>query len=107
MSTVANEVTNCDGCGVCCMGQNVVPLSDVSLARLEGVRPPRAIPLVLLDELETIMRGPLSGDDDQACVWLNRASGKCNHHEHRPNVCREFEVGGEDCLRVRKAAGIQ
>ena len=89
------------------MGMNLASLSDISLARLEGVRPPRAIPLVLLDELRATMRGPLSGDDSQACVWLNRASGKCNHHEHRPNVCRGFEVGGEDCLRVRKIAGIK
>ena len=107
MSQAATKVTNCDGCGACCMGQNLVPYSDISLARLACKRPPRAIPLVLLEDLEAIMCGPLFGDDNCPCIWLNRASGKCNHHQHRPNVCRDFEIGGEACLEIRRRAGIK
>jgi Fe-S-cluster containining protein len=42
-------------------------------------------------------------DDDFGlpCFWL-MPEGTCRHYEHRPEVCREFEVGGEDCLRIRE-----
>ena len=35
------------------------------------------------------------------CYWLG-ADGKCLHYDERPLVCREFEMGGEDCLTLRK-----
>jgi Fe-S-cluster containining protein len=34
--------------------------------------------------------------DGVPCFWL--IGGKCKHYEHRPSVCREFEMGGESCL---------
>jgi Fe-S-cluster containining protein len=40
------------------------------------------------------------------CLWFDPVSRKCRHYEHRPPVCREFEVGGEDCLAWRQHRGI-
>ena len=94
------SVTNCDDCGACCMGQNLVPLSGAMLDN-------RTLPFDLREELHEVAMGPLAGDDYCPCIWLDRESGRCKHHEHRPQVCREFEVGGPDCLRIRREAGVE
>lgn len=100
---MTDKPTNCDGCGLCCMGQNLVPLSDISLERLGGFdEASTLIPARLVAELEATIRGPLSGDDTMPCVWLDRSCGKCAHHDYRPSVCREFEVGCEACLKYRR-----
>lgn len=39
--------------------------------------------------------------DIEPCLWLDMATHRCRHHEHRPEACREFEVGGRDCLTTR------
>lgn len=31
------------------------------------------------------------------CIWLDMASRKCRHYDHRPKTCREFVPGGEIC----------
>lgn len=31
--------------------------------------------------------------------------GQCMIYENRPTVCRDFEVGGQDCLTARKKHG--
>lgn len=101
-----NPVTNCDDCGACCMGQNLVPGSDVWIAKIAGQPPPRVIPLSLMKELDEVSAGPCRGCDDEPCLWLDRRAGRCRHHEHRPDVCREFEIGGEACLRIRAEVGL-
>lgn len=45
------------------------------------------------DTLETL---------DGPCIWLDMETRKCKHHQHRPNVCRDFETGCGDCLNWRK-----
>lgn len=34
--------------------------------------------------------------DDSPCLWLR--DGRCQHYEQRPSICRDFEMGGEECL---------
>lgn len=41
-----------------------------------------------------------------SCVWLEPISGECTNYEHRPFVCREFEVGCESCLSFRRFYNI-
>ena len=41
--------------------------------------------------------GPLDGP----CVWFDHDTRQCKHHEHRPRVCRDFQVGSKDCLAWR------
>jgi len=38
---------------------------------------------------------------DDACFWFDMESRKCKHHEFRPRVCRDFEVGSEPCIEWR------
>ena len=40
-------------------------------------------------------------DQDGPCCWLAPETKECRWYEYRPAICRNFEVGGEDCLRVR------
>lgn len=91
--------TNCDNCGACCMGQNLLPLSGNGLDETR-------LPVVLQESLERIIAGPLRGHDECPCVWLDRASGLCLHYQYRPSVCRDLEVGDEDCMRIRRKAGV-
>lgn len=62
-----NRPTNCDGCGACCLRQNLLPMTarilDKSLA---------FIPKRLGDELDAVAGGMLFGDDGCPCVWLDR-----------------------------------
>ena len=84
-------VTSCDGCGVCCREQNIPPyLDEIDF-----------IPLALQREVIDARKreAELAG---QPCLWWDPATGKCRHHEHRPNICREYEVGGELCLETRE-----
>ncbi len=36
--------------------------------------------------------------DDGWCAALDRSSMNCSIYEKRPLICREFEMGGYDCL---------
>lgn len=91
------KVTNCDNCGACCLGQNLLPLSG---AKLDGV----ALPPKLEKPLMAILRGPLVGNDECPCAWLDRTKGRCKHHKYRPSFCREFQVGSAECLFRRSQA---
>ena len=55
-----------------------------------------------------LVRGGTAVDGhDPPCCWLNQQTGKCRFYEHRPAICREeLLVGDEGCLRWRKAYGI-
>lgn len=46
-------------------------------------------------------RSPPEGELDGPCLWLDLDSRRCRHHDHRPQVCRDFEVGGQGCLDWR------
>jgi len=39
--------------------------------------------------------------DDGWCAALDRNSMRCTIYRDRPRPCREFELGGEDCLDER------
>ena len=45
-------------------------------------------------------------DMGRPCIWLDLETRKCLHYEHRPQMCRDFEVGNPHCLRMREACGI-
>lgn len=83
----------CENCGVCCEGQAFAPLSG---AMLDGIE----LPPAMLDDLN---RG-LDANPcyEGVCVWFDRATKGCKHYDLRPNVCRNLDVGDEDCLRIRK-----
>lgn len=39
--------------------------------------------------------------DDGWCAALDRATMKCTIYEHRPLICRDYEMGDSDCLAER------
>lgn len=41
--------------------------------------------------------------DDGWCAALDRSSMSCSIYRNRPLICREFELGGDDCLDERQA----
>lgn len=47
--------------------------------------------------------------DGHACVALDGVPGNvsCSAYEIRPTACREFEVGSQRCLYVRRWAGFK
>ena len=85
----------CDECGVCCMGVNPIFTEDEFVT----------IPMHLRVMLNVYMDSPRYSDGGNPCPWLDLCNGRCRHHEWRPDVCREFEVGGESCMRMRAEAG--
>ena len=46
-------------------------------------------------------RQPKPDQLDGPCYWYDERTRRCKHHEYRPRVCRDFVVGGEDCIAWR------
>jgi uncharacterized protein len=90
-------VTTCDGCGVCCTEVSVPPFLD----EIDFVPPELAAEFYAAQAIEAELVA-----QKQPCIWHDRATGKCKHHEHRPNICREYEIGGELCLETREKFGV-
>lgn len=44
--------------------------------------------------------------DDGWCEALDRNTLMCSIYEHRPLVCREFEMASGECITERELAGI-
>ena len=86
---------SCDGCGFCCHLQNRPPFLPSELDRL---------PPALAHSISDQVLGP---DDFSPgpCIWLT-PEGRCRHYDHRPSVCREFELNSQDCLEIRRAHGL-
>ena len=55
-----------------------------------------------IDEDEDGVRIMGKGDDGW-CAALDREHMRCGIYERRPLVCREFAMGGSDCLAERAA----
>ncbi len=39
--------------------------------------------------------------EDGLCAALDRATFRCRIYAHRPTICRDFEMGSDDCIEVR------
>lgn len=42
------------------------------------------------------------GELDGKCFWLDLETNLCKHHQHRPQVCRDFEAGSKECHHWRR-----
>ena len=128
----SEKPVECHGCGVCCFHMGypafILPqeprteaeieqdpdlrrLAEDSSARkrlLAGVKGEEhwfRLPENLKRELEEFVRSytpPLEGELDPPCFWLDEETRLCKHHEYRPRVCRDFEIGSSQCLEWRK-----
>ncbi len=78
----------CHDCGACCCRMPVLVLGD-----------PR-VPERYVEEDENGMTIMAQGDDGW-CVALDRNTLLCTIYEWRPQICRDFEMGGLDCQDIR------
>ena len=44
--------------------------------------------------------------DDGWCAALDRDTMRCRIYERRPTLCREYQVGGSECIAERSAAQL-
>ena len=128
---VINELPQCPGCGVCCFHMGypafTLPSKPLTLEQIEAdpklrelARHPQTRQQLLkgnpgeplwhrlpehlraeLDEFVAQYSVP-QGELDQPCFWLDMNTRLCKHHEHRPRVCRDFDVGSRGCLEWRE-----
>ncbi|MCO8125410.1 YkgJ family cysteine cluster protein [Stieleria sp. TO1_6] len=115
-------VVDCTDCGVCCqhMGFPAFNLMSQQLHAAESIDPTSLSPSAAADRLRWLQmpvelqqeileamdhyQPPSGGQLDGPCIWLDPSSKLCRHHQHRPQVCRDFPVGGIGCLQWRRAA---
>jgi Fe-S-cluster containining protein len=86
---------DCTTCGGCCAFSYDWPeFTDESDLQMEG------IPLELCD----VEHGRMKCAGDR-CLALTGEVGRqvsCSVYPNRPNVCRAFEPGSDDCNQVRR-----
>ena len=68
----------------------------------------RSLPDDAMQSLRQYMEQLLAGKtrEDQVCIWLDRQTRKCKYHDSRPSICREFEMGSEECREWREEFNI-
>ena len=81
------EIT-CSNCQACCCRLKVMIISDTGV-------PDQHIHIDK-DGRETMLRL-----GDGWCSALDRDTLMCSIYENRPWVCREFEMGGYECIDAR------
>ncbi len=40
------------------------------------------------------------------CVWLDSTTKLCQHYDHRPQACRDFEINSQLCRLSRWDEGL-
>ena len=86
----------CNNCGVCCSTVGSPPFIDEEVRSL----PADLQNLVLnlgYSSLEAIQK---------PCYWWDLSTKKCKHHDHRPQICKDFETGGLVCIKQREFYNI-
>jgi Fe-S-cluster containining protein len=93
----------CDGCGVCCRSYLIFA------SEADATREPRIADegRKLAEHLATpewvYQLFPLPFH--QACCFIDE-SARCTIYEGRPDVCRAFAAGGDQCQAARLRAGL-
>lgn len=86
-----SPAVTCDDCAAACCKLEVVCLTETGVPRHFTARD--AWGAVVMERL-----------DDGWCAALDRDSLRCRIYEQRPLLCREFAMGGPECLIEREAA---
>ncbi|WP_141737139.1 YkgJ family cysteine cluster protein [Marinobacter sp. X15-166B] len=89
-ATLPEASVTCASCEACCCRLEVMLITDTGV-------PERFI--------ETDQWGgrTMARSDDGWCAALDRNTMACSIYEQRPLICREFEMGGYECLAERAA----
>lgn len=65
------------------------------------------LPQHLRDEVDEHIAALTEIDLGTPCIWLDLDTRQCRHYEHRPQMCRDFEMGRYHCRRMRVDQGIE
>lgn len=96
-------IPDCTTCGACCTAEAYGggPFVTVYGADSERFGPSELEPEPMgCDFLRSVPAGP----GEVRCVFLKGALGgacACTAYDRRPQVCRDFEAGSDECHRVR------
>lgn len=96
---------SCDGCGLCCQGIGSPVLIYARRPEYQDKHPyrPADLPPELAAEIDLHFSGLLRGQEPQTqCLWYDAANRGCRHYEYRPQLCRDYELGGRACLSLRR-----
>ncbi len=97
--------TSCGGCGLCCLGIGSPPIYYATYPHLQGPHPfrPADLPQHLIDEIDEKFLGVFRGQEPpDTCIWHDTTTGLCRNYEWRPQVCRDYDLGGRECLSLRQ-----
>lgn len=96
------QPVSCEGCGACCMHAHEPPFAGVNGVAAGDDPCWDALPESLKSEIvEFRINVRPKSSHDQPCIWLDPVTRLCRHYEYRPRLCRDFELGGKDCLGFR------
>jgi Fe-S-cluster containining protein len=84
----ASSQVTCDTCSACCCRLEVLLLTDTGVPRRYIATDPWG--REVMDRL-----------DDGWCAALDRDTLLCRIYARRPLLCREYALGGPDCLLER------
>jgi len=87
----AGAVIDCASCKACCCRLEVMLMSEDEI-------PPA---LTATDPWGGQVMARLA---DGWCAALDRDTMSCRIYDRRPSVCRDFPMGGSDCVELRAAA---
>lgn len=103
-------IDSCDGCGACCRVVTLPPFRRVfdeegeeAWERLRWDRPDLMTEIVAVERVRRDAGEPSFGSP---CLWLDAEGLRCLHYDLRPRACRDFAVGGVDCLDARRRAEV-
>jgi Fe-S-cluster containining protein len=110
MPTPLPVIESCEGCGACCRVVTLPPFRRVfdqageeAWERLRWDRPDLKAEFLDAERARKRTGEPSFGSP---CLWLDLETNRCRHYDLRPSACREFAMGGIDCLGARRRAGI-
>ena len=95
----------CDDCGLCCLHMAVPPYDEEEREILREANPEVYRDLLAVDRTRKLQLAVV-GTDFVPCGFLEPLTRRCIHHDHSPDVCYRFEVGGQLCRAYRKDAGF-
>lgn len=93
-------VLSCDNCARCCSQMRTPPFLGLLDPPGEGYH---ALPAELQEEVRRAVYD--DRPQDSPCSWLDPVTLKCRHYDLRPAICRDFEMGGDGCLKWRATEG--
>ena len=106
-------VLDCNECGACCTQLVYPPFYgpwDPSYQALEANRPDLFAQLAVdREERQREFRRTGVEPWGTPCSWFEPETRRCKHYDHRPDICRDFNMGSDEmggCLDQRRRAGL-